>query len=935
MSSNVEREPITILHQPFGEHHPYEHLPWERIPREPNSGEPVILGIETRKSAKVDSVWCVWNVLGESIKHSTESHKLPSAESVDLWEVKLPAFSGGQIVRYRLFARNGSKQAVSEEYTFSVSTWVKVKSLVAMEQQANQLAVKVATETPDLQIRMTFETDHKGVVSLRLTPVKKDGLEKYRAKPVRQVCVDLDGIEISLGGSPLRMELRRLKDGMELHSLEPVRFLVKNNGTVSTFALVFNSPSDEAFYGFGERFNAFDQRGNHLDNHVYAQYTGQGKRSYIPVPFFISSRGYGFWLNTKCQAEFDLACQKKDRWEIVGHIEEECSTFEMKLFFQNHPKAIVEAFTELTGKPKLPPSWAFGLWMSSNDWNTQSEIIRQLNTSKQFQIPASVMVIEAWSDEINFYIWNDATYKWKPSSQAYSLQDYRFPKSGRWPDPKRMIEDIHEAGLRVVLWQIPVIKKGNPIEKLDEAQKVADEEYAIRKGLIVRSADGSPYFIEEHAPWFPGSLVLDFTNPEAAKWWFDKRQYLLTEMGVDGFKTDGGEHIWNSDTIFHNGTSGKQGINNYPLSYLSAYHHFLHEQRGENSILFSRAGYTGVQQFSCHWTGDEESTWEAFRASLRAMLNAGLCGISFIGWDMAGFAGDIPSGELYLRTVAFSVFCPIMQFHSDTNSQRKPCQDRTPWNIQERTGELEVIPVFRRFVNLRMNLIPYILGQASESSRTGIPLMRSLPMEFPADPQCREFPYEYLFGDALLVAPVVEEGRSSMRIYLPEGEWSDFWSGKVFRGSRIIEVSTPKDQIPVFQREGSLVPLNLGDDFEFFSRVGNSTEEILNLAVLIFPGEISRSEVYQGKSHPALSINVHNEYRNGIVQIVLEGMRIPVDLWVLGNKPGQVKMGNTPVPESLSDNDLSSAFWTWIPGQHLTRIHFPVRRGTTSITLQH
>ena len=507
MLSSEEYEPLTIRHQPFGEHHPYEHLPSERIPREPSSGESVTLGIETSKSAKVETVWCVWNVLGDSVNHSTESLKLVSNECVDLWETKLPAFCGGQIVHYRLFARSESQQSVSKEYTFSVSTWVKVKSLIAVEQDANRLAVKVATEIPDLQIGMIFETNHQGVLSLRLTSVKKDELEKYHAKPIRQVCVDMDGIKISLGGSPLRMELLRLKDGMELHSLESVRFLVKNDGTVSKFALVFNSPLDEAFYGFGERFNAFDQRGSHLDNHVYAQYTGQGKRSYIPVPFFISSRGYGFWLNTKCQAEFDLACQKKDRWAIIGHMEGECSAVELKLFFQDHPKAIVEAFTELTGKPKLPPSWAFGLWMSSNDWNTQSEVIRQLNIAKQFQIPASVMVIEAWSDEINFYIWNDARYLRKPSSQSYSLQDFSFPKSGHWPDPKAMITDIHKAGMRLVLWQIPVIKKGNPIEKLDEAQKVADEEYAIRKGFIVRSADGSPYHIEEHAPWFPGSLV--------------------------------------------------------------------------------------------------------------------------------------------------------------------------------------------------------------------------------------------------------------------------------------------------------------------------------------------------------------------------------------------------------------------------------------------
>ena len=161
--------------------------------------------------------------------------------------------------------------------------------------------------------------------------------------------------------------------------------------------------------------------GNQLDNYVYGQYTGQGKRSYIPVPFFLSSRGYGYWLKTERQAEFDLAATQNNCWAVTGHAEERNASLEMKFFLQPHPRLVVQAFPHPDRQAKTAAFLEIGLWMSSNDWNSQAEIIRQLQLTQQHQISATVLVIEAWSDEINFYIWNDAQYQQKPSSQAYYL----------------------------------------------------------------------------------------------------------------------------------------------------------------------------------------------------------------------------------------------------------------------------------------------------------------------------------------------------------------------------------------------------------------------------------------------------------------------------------------------------------------------------------
>jgi alpha-glucosidase (family GH31 glycosyl hydrolase) len=400
-----------------------------------------------------------------------------------------------------------------------------------------------------------------------------------------------------------------------------------------------------------------------------------------------------------------------------------------------------------------------------------------------------------------------------------------------------------------------------------------------------------------------------------------KRKYLMEEMGVDGFKTDGGEHVWDPEAKFYNGLTGSQGINTYPVTYESAYHNLCESLRGPDHVLFSRAGYTGVQKYSCHWLGDEVSTWEVFRAGVIAMQNAGMCGLSFMGWDIAGFAGELPSSELYLRATAFSVFCPIMQFHSDGNGRRIPSRDRTPWNIQEQSGDPEVLPIFKQLTNLRMNLMPYILEQAKQSSQTGLPLMRALGVEYPQDEACRELPYEYMFGEDLLVAPVVEAGRTELDVYLPEGRWSDLWTGEIFDGRRTIHMAVPRDCIPVFQRKNSIVPLSLGEEREICSPVGSATENIQNLTLLVFPGERQEIKINQGKEHPALHMLVQEDA--GLRRIELRELRIPVDLWIVGAEPREINYNGVKLPRTESNTGLNEASWQEMTNRHAVRIHIP------------
>lgn len=233
------------------------------------------------------------------------------------------------------------------------------------------------------------------------------------------------------------------------------------------------------------------------------------------------------------------------------------------------------------------------------------------------------------------------------------------------------------------------------------------------------------------------------TNPKEKTWWLNKRAYLLDEVGIDGFKTDGGEHLWGESVSFADGRRGADVWNEYPQLYSEAYYEFANQKR--EAITFSRAGFTGSQRTPLHWAGDENSTWEAFRHSIGAGLSVGISGIPFWGWDIAGFSGALPDAELYLRASAMATFCPVMQYHSEFNAHHSPNHDRTPWNIQEQTRDERVIPIFRSFLNKRLQLMAYIWQEAQFSAETGQPMMRAAQL---VHEQSSEF--DYYFGRDLL-----------------------------------------------------------------------------------------------------------------------------------------------------------------------------------------
>jgi alpha-glucosidase (family GH31 glycosyl hydrolase) len=919
-----------LIHTPYGREHPYEQEPTERFPRDPQAGQRVTLGVTSSPPRTLKTVWCEWRLDGEAGLHDVEGQWQQDDDASSYWHIELPPFLEGDLVRYRVLGHKGEEQLQTAEFAFGVSGWHHLTNIEGFTQTDEGLELICASDLQGLKLRLDLSFSHPNKIRFEWSAIETTrGLSiASSAAPEEKILLadkeieilDFRHVDIALKNDPLRIAVIG-KDGQEiLRETQPLAILAGADGSIVKLRQQFNSPPEEAFYGFGERFNALDQRGERLDTFVFEQWRNQGQRTYIPIPFFCSSLSYGVHVCTARNVIFDLGKDDPKCWSYEADIGASTRlTFD--LFHGQHPTGVIAAFSQQTGKAVVPPNWAFGLWMSSNDWNSQAMVLEQIQLAKDHGIPATILVIEAWSDEINFFIWNDAQYQLKPPDQPYCSDDFTFPSDGHWPDPKSLIDQLHEVGIRTVLWQIPVLKRSLDPDDGPQLLRDSNEEFMIKQKYCVFKQDGEAYRIRPE--WFHESLLLDVTNPTAVDWWMSQRRYLVEEMGVDGFKTDGGEHLWGRDLRFADGRGGDELVNLYPGLYQDAYKRLLDDACNGGSVLFSRSGTTGVQATPCHWAGDEESTWQAFKASILAGLNTGISGIPIWGWDLAGFSGDIPSSELYLRATAMAALCPIMQYHSEPNARRIPCRDRTPWNIQDRTGDESVIPIFRFFTNLRMNLMPYILHSARQSSDSGLPLMTALPIEYPDDRLCRKFPFQYLFGRELLVAPVVEPDQESMLVYLPSGDWCDFWSGETVAGGRVLECPTPMNCIPVFVRSGAILPMNLDRSLELGSGVGNAIDRYEQLCFKVFRpmdrlwtwhDAVSLTDrLFHGKSDP-----------DGDFSLDVPELPFPCIVILPGNKPLQVRLDGAALAEFDLAQTNSRSGWRHCLKSSETQVHLPV-----------
>ncbi|HEY0119679.1 MAG TPA: TIM-barrel domain-containing protein [Cellulomonas sp.] len=557
----------------------------------------------------------------------------------------------------------------------------------------------------------------------------------------------------------------------------------------------------EHVVGFGERFEAFDQRGRALDARVFEQYKGQDRagRTYLPMPFAHvvgpSGGGWGFCVLTTARTWYDVGRSDPDRLVVEAELDPSSPALGV-VVRRGTPYEVLSDFLDRCGRATELPEWVFRLWASDNEWNSQAAVMRELDRHRAEDIDVGVVVIEAWSDESTFAAFGDAVFAPAAGGAPHRLSDFSFPPEGAWPDPVGLVRELHARDCRVLLWQIPLIKMRPP----PRGQLQADVRHALERRFVVEESDGRPY--RNRGAWFPTALMPDLRDAEVARWWTERLRYLVAEVGVDGFKTDGGEHAWGDDLRYRDGATGLTANNELAVAYPRAFAELLRSE-GKAPVTFSRAGFAGSQATGVIWAGDEDSSWQAMRSSLTAGLTAAACGVVYWAWDLAGFSGPVPDPELYLRAAAVSAFVPVMQYHAEFNFHRRASRARTPWNVAQTHGDPSVVPLFREIVQLRRRLTPYLAEQAQRACELDRPLMRPLFFDHAADPQIWSWPLQFQLGDELLVSPVTEPGATRWPTYLPSGQWVDAWTGMPHTGGGVVMTDAPPGRVPVFARASS------------------------------------------------------------------------------------------------------------------------------------
>ncbi|WP_099224565.1 TIM-barrel domain-containing protein [Listeria costaricensis] len=917
-----------VYHNPYGDDDLYTVQPTERSPRDPKAGEDVILNITTWPIESGQSVWVEWTKNDEAQPDVGAAYNYNSGNNT-YWDANIGSFKKGDKITYTIKANvNGGNEVSSGPYTFYVTDWEYVQDVTSVEDQGDKIALNMSATAGTFSPKLYLSFKESDVLRTELSPTGNEtghgGISGYTLNDTADhTTITTDKLRVEIDKQPYRMEVYKA-DGTKLTeeytTANSLGWLTDGKNVINQFQNSYATPLDEAFYGFGERYDSLNQRGYDVETYVYNEYQDQAQtqRTYLAVPFFVSDNHYGMYVDSDFHSQFQMATKVEDKYTFVLDNDGDMNQMlDYYIIGGDDQNEIVDHYTDITGKTELLPKWAFGLWMSANEWNQDADVQNALANAKANDIPATGFVLEQWSDEETYYIWNDATYTPKVNGEPFSYSDFTF--NGRWKDPKGMVQDVHDAGMNIVLWQVPVLKDdGTTYEQRDN-----DEAYMIAQGYCADDGTGAPYRVPA-SQWFGNGILLDFTNQEAVDWWTSQREYLVSEVGIDGFKTDGGEMVWGHDTTFANGETGQSMRNRYPSDYVSSYFNFARDLN-PNAVSFSRSGTSGAQTSGIYWSGDQPSTFDSFQASMKAGLSAASSGVSYWAWDMAGFTGDYPTAELYKRATEMAAFCPIMQFHSE-KSDPTPSEERSPWNAVARTGDESIMPTFQKYFYSRMNLLPYIYTSAKETADNGKSMMRPMAMDYPDDVDTKGLDEQYMFGDNLLVAPVMESGQTTKEIYLPEGEWIDLWNGGIHTGGETINYYADVDTLPVFVKAGAIVPMNLTDGYELGQNVGNDLEAYDNFTYRIYPsGDSSYSYYDDVNDGNMLDIRVAEDFANEKVTVNVPAMANDVTLQVFGTEPSDVTVGGTALTAcaTLADFNAASSGYYYNAEQNLTYVKVP------------
>ena len=671
--------------------------------------------------------------------------------------------------------------------------------------QAQPNTVRVATD------RLRVEMDPaSGTMALAV----RTGDTTWSQTPVPGLFLDgkrQDTFDVE-GSSPLLLRNEQVRVKLERLSSRAIAATWTTRDTAKhAFDLRLRSTDQTAYYGTGERFTGLNQRGMILPFRVDDRYGNKGVGAYKPVPFFMSTQGFGTWVDSYAPATFDLSGARRFRTSL------QLTDTKLRVVWMAGPgpEAILKEFTRLTGRPDVPPPWAFGLWKSRDVHHNQDSVMVDVRKLRQHDIPASVLVLDS---------------PWSTGYNDFEVNTQQFPR------PAEMFDAIRESGLQLSLWLAPFINKTNVQDMEGIEEQTSTYEEAASKGYLVTDSTGAVALSD----WWKGTGgLIDVTDPEAVQWWYDQLD-KTKKYHVRAFKADDGEGNFVPDAVFHDGTSARKMTNRYAALYDSIMHRYVTTRMEPEGTLITRSGYTGTQAVPFDWAGDNHASFsfhDGLPSVIRAGQNAALTGISFWGSDIAGYAGT-PSKELFLRWTQFGAFSPLMQVHMTSNLG--------PWDF-----DAETLRVFRKFAELRTELFPYLYTAAHETAEMGLPVMRPMAMAFPADERAARRIYQYMFGPDLLVAPMYRPG-THRSVYLPEGTWINYWSREQVEGPTTREVHAPLSEMPLFVRAGSILP-RIPDDVETLARrspmMDSSVTALDERRILeVWPGTTGRVETWDGVS---------------------------------------------------------------------------------------
>jgi alpha-D-xyloside xylohydrolase len=551
-------------------------------------------------------------------------------------------------------------------------------------------------------------------------------------------------VELYDASGRLLTRTQSLGDPASFQPFTPFSFIRRARDMGRSAAATFELQHDEKIFGAGESFTRLNKRGQKMVMYLRDGQGVQNYRQYKAVPVFLSSNGYGIFVHTSTPVTFDFG-HDFDQHTVIYTGDDVLDLF----LFIGTPKDIVSEYTALTGRSPMPPLWSFGLWMSRITYRSEAEVRQVAVQLRAWRIPADVLHLDTgWFET-----------EWR--------SNYEFSAT-RFPNPRSMIADLGKEGFRVSLWQYTYFTPRNTLWG-----ELARSDYAVHnEGGTIGTEDAT----------------LDFSNPGAVRWYQDKLRPLLA-MGVGAIKADFGEGAPLTG-LYRSGRTGWYEHNLYPVRYNKAVWEVTKSLTGDG-IIWARSAWAGSQRYPVHWGGDAENTYSAMAATLRGGLSLGLSGFTFWSHDIGGFVNRAPR-ELYRRWTPFGALT------SHTRTHGAP--PREPW-----TYDSAFVVDFRRAIELKYELMPYVYAQAKASSEKGYPMMRTLFFEYPDDPTSWLVEDEYFFGSDLLVSPLFEETDHRM-VYLPPGTWIDYQTGRVYNGASWHDIRAGEIPIVLLVRDHAAIP---------------------------------------------------------------------------------------------------------------------------------